>query len=290
MLDVSGPVERTGKARGTDLLDGTVTLPLILARERDAELAAVDLRVARAVPEQAEELCERIAATGALAEASERALALVAEAKAALPASLPGRPRGAAGAGGRRGGRALLAERARLSRARRRRLEVRRDDQVGVEGADEELDLVLHVRLGQLLRSLSSALVARSSCSSSSSTTACSKTPSRRASHSGQRSTIRQWRGPSSDQSSGYDELAGAVEADVQRIGGDDRRRGSAGGMLVAIDDVDLLAAGQLHAMAGVVFGRVMSRIHRPPRAPPLDAPVAGGLRSAVALDLPTAR
>jgi geranylgeranyl pyrophosphate synthase len=43
VLDVSGPVERTGKSRGTDLLDGTVTLPLILARERDADLAAVDL-------------------------------------------------------------------------------------------------------------------------------------------------------------------------------------------------------------------------------------------------------
>ena len=43
VLDVSGPVERTGKARGTDLLDGTVTLPLILARERDPELAALDL-------------------------------------------------------------------------------------------------------------------------------------------------------------------------------------------------------------------------------------------------------
>ena len=35
----SGPAERTGKHRGTDLLDGTVTLPFILARERDAELA-----------------------------------------------------------------------------------------------------------------------------------------------------------------------------------------------------------------------------------------------------------
>ena len=35
VLDVTGPPERTGKARGTDLLDGTVTLPLILARERD---------------------------------------------------------------------------------------------------------------------------------------------------------------------------------------------------------------------------------------------------------------
>ena len=44
VLDVAGPPERTGKARGTDLLDGTVTLPLILARERDPALAELDLR------------------------------------------------------------------------------------------------------------------------------------------------------------------------------------------------------------------------------------------------------
>jgi geranylgeranyl pyrophosphate synthase len=88
VLDVSGPVERTGKARGTDLLDGTVTLPFILAREREPELASFDL-AALSSPEQAEELCERIAATGALDEARERALAVVAEAKAALPAILP---------------------------------------------------------------------------------------------------------------------------------------------------------------------------------------------------------
>jgi geranylgeranyl pyrophosphate synthase len=91
VLDVSGPVERTGKARGTDLLDGTVTLPFILARERDPTLAAFDLGSLRGVdgPHQAEELCERIAATGALAEARERALAVVAEAKAQLPTILP---------------------------------------------------------------------------------------------------------------------------------------------------------------------------------------------------------
>jgi geranylgeranyl pyrophosphate synthase len=90
VLDVSGPVERTGKARGTDLLDGTVTLPLILARERDAALAAIDLRDLPAAGAQgAEELCDRIAATGALEAARERALAAVAEAKAALPANLP---------------------------------------------------------------------------------------------------------------------------------------------------------------------------------------------------------
>jgi geranylgeranyl pyrophosphate synthase len=88
VLDVSGPVERTGKSRGTDLLDGTVTLPFILARERDTELAAFELAELDG-PERAETLCERIAATGALDEAREQALALVAEAKAALPAILP---------------------------------------------------------------------------------------------------------------------------------------------------------------------------------------------------------
>jgi geranylgeranyl pyrophosphate synthase len=88
VLDVSGPVERTGKARGTDLLDGTVTLPFILARERDPKLAELDLCTLSG-PEEAERLCERIAATGALDEARERALALVATAKSALPHDLP---------------------------------------------------------------------------------------------------------------------------------------------------------------------------------------------------------
>jgi geranylgeranyl pyrophosphate synthase len=88
VLDVSGPVERTGKARGTDLLDGTVTLPFILACEREPALADLGL-ASLGGPEQAEELCERIAATGALDEARERALAVVAEAKGALPAILP---------------------------------------------------------------------------------------------------------------------------------------------------------------------------------------------------------
>jgi geranylgeranyl pyrophosphate synthase len=87
VLDVSGPVERTGKARGTDLLEGTVTLPLILARERDRELAGLELSMLSSPP-QAEALCERIAATGALDEARERALAVVAEAKAKLPGTL----------------------------------------------------------------------------------------------------------------------------------------------------------------------------------------------------------
>ncbi|MGB7685134.1 MAG: polyprenyl synthetase family protein, partial [Solirubrobacterales bacterium] len=43
VLDVTGPPERTGKARGTDLLDGTVTLPLIEAAAVDAGIRATDL-------------------------------------------------------------------------------------------------------------------------------------------------------------------------------------------------------------------------------------------------------
>jgi geranylgeranyl pyrophosphate synthase len=84
VLDVSGPAERTGKHRGTDLLDGTVTLPLILARERDPDVAGLDLRAVR-TPEQAEGVCDAIAATGALNAAREEALAMVADAKADLP-------------------------------------------------------------------------------------------------------------------------------------------------------------------------------------------------------------
>ena len=84
VLDVSGPSERTGKHRGTDLLDGTVTLPLIVARERDPELAAMELRELVTEPAQAAAVCDRIAKTGALGASRERALIHVAEAKAAL--------------------------------------------------------------------------------------------------------------------------------------------------------------------------------------------------------------
>src|ERR1700742_1371824 len=78
VLDVSGPAERTGKHRGTDLLDGTVTLPLILA-----QLPDLDLRAIR-TPEQAEAVCDAIAATGALEACRAEALAMVNEAKADL--------------------------------------------------------------------------------------------------------------------------------------------------------------------------------------------------------------
>jgi geranylgeranyl pyrophosphate synthase len=88
VLDVSGPAERTGKHRGTDLLDGTVTLPLILAG-LDVDLRAVT------TPEEAEGLCDRIAATGALEVSRARAHAMVEEAKALLPAELGSQQRDA---------------------------------------------------------------------------------------------------------------------------------------------------------------------------------------------------
>ena len=88
VLDVSGPTERTGKPRGADLLDGTVTLPLILARERDPGLRSLDLRAAVTSSEEAAAVCDRIAATGALELARDRALTHVGAAKRSL-AELP---------------------------------------------------------------------------------------------------------------------------------------------------------------------------------------------------------
>jgi geranylgeranyl pyrophosphate synthase len=91
VLDVSGPPERTGKPRGADLLDGTVTLPLIVARSRDRSLAALDVRTVRTA-EDAAQVCDRIAATGALDAVRARALSFVVDAKSAVP-ELPERQR-----------------------------------------------------------------------------------------------------------------------------------------------------------------------------------------------------
>jgi geranylgeranyl pyrophosphate synthase len=82
VLDVSGPPERTGKARGTDLLDGTVTLPLVEAVKSDRSIGEVILQDLDAAA--AELLCQRIEATGALQRVRTRALQMVADAKRAL--------------------------------------------------------------------------------------------------------------------------------------------------------------------------------------------------------------
>lgn len=83
VIDIAGPSSITGKSRGVDLLDGTVTLPLILAREREPALGDLDLRQIT-TSEQAAALCDRIEATGALAEARARAHLLIDEANARL--------------------------------------------------------------------------------------------------------------------------------------------------------------------------------------------------------------
>jgi geranylgeranyl pyrophosphate synthase len=82
VLDVTGPPERTGKARGTDLLDGTVTLPLIEAAAIDPGIRSIDLQGLDA--ESASALCGRIAATGALETVRARALEMVAAGKRSL--------------------------------------------------------------------------------------------------------------------------------------------------------------------------------------------------------------
>jgi geranylgeranyl pyrophosphate synthase len=88
VLDVAGPADQTGKWRGTDLLEGTTTLPLLLAAEADPELAALELRSVGS-RERAEWVCERIAATGAPDQARKRASELAAAAKAELDGRVP---------------------------------------------------------------------------------------------------------------------------------------------------------------------------------------------------------
>jgi geranylgeranyl pyrophosphate synthase len=83
VLDIVGSTGTTGKQRGSDLLDGAVTLPLILASRADPELAALDLRSISS-REEAERVCDRIAATDALAETRQRAGELVSSAKSGL--------------------------------------------------------------------------------------------------------------------------------------------------------------------------------------------------------------
>jgi geranylgeranyl pyrophosphate synthase len=82
VLEVSGPPERTGKARGTDLLDGTVTLPLIEAVAADPGIRDVDLHGLDTA--SAAQLCDRIVATGALEKVRGRALGMVAAGKRQL--------------------------------------------------------------------------------------------------------------------------------------------------------------------------------------------------------------
>lgn len=82
ILDLAGAPAATGKRRGTDLCDGTVTLPVILAMRIEPELRPL---VADACQGPGlERLCDRLAAHPGLGEARQRALAFVAAARAAI--------------------------------------------------------------------------------------------------------------------------------------------------------------------------------------------------------------
>lgn len=93
ILDVAGAPAATGKRRGADLRDGTVTLPVILALREEPGLAD-DIRRAR-TDAQIDALCHRLATHPGTAAARAAALAHVARARDALDGPLDGADRAA---------------------------------------------------------------------------------------------------------------------------------------------------------------------------------------------------
>jgi geranylgeranyl pyrophosphate synthase len=82
VLDCAGSMESTGKPIGTDLLDGTASLPLIYAARADAAVARAI--AARPAPDEVLGLLARVAECGALAEARAVAHDCARRAEAAL--------------------------------------------------------------------------------------------------------------------------------------------------------------------------------------------------------------
>jgi geranylgeranyl pyrophosphate synthase len=83
ILDCSGVTIETGKIAGTDLREGTPTLPLLLAAQRDEAV-----RDALAGRRQLEGALLRVASTGAIEESREVALAYARSARACLNGEL----------------------------------------------------------------------------------------------------------------------------------------------------------------------------------------------------------
>lgn len=88
ILDIAGTPSKTGKQRGTDLIGGTITLPVIYALQMEPELGPLIAEAGGAA--NVDDLCERLAGHPAIAAARDRALAFVAEARDALDAPLDG--------------------------------------------------------------------------------------------------------------------------------------------------------------------------------------------------------
>ena len=82
ILDLAGAPEATGKRRGTDLCDGTVTLPVILALQLEPGLRPHVAEAAQGP--YLEALCDRLAVHPGLRLARQRALAFVAAARASI--------------------------------------------------------------------------------------------------------------------------------------------------------------------------------------------------------------
>ena len=95
VLDYTSGVDQTGKARGQDLRDGKLTLPLILACNHDASLRRRLVQLLSAGPpvnlEAATELVSRVGASSAVEQAAAVAEAHAAAAIAQL-AALPASP------------------------------------------------------------------------------------------------------------------------------------------------------------------------------------------------------
>jgi geranylgeranyl pyrophosphate synthase len=93
ILDLTGSPAATGKRRGTDLREGTVTLPVILALRHEPGLAPEIRALGNGGGLDA--LCDRLAAHRGVAEARQRALAYVATAREAVDGPLDGVAAGA---------------------------------------------------------------------------------------------------------------------------------------------------------------------------------------------------
>jgi geranylgeranyl pyrophosphate synthase len=87
VLDFAGERAQTGKSVGTDLLDGTVTLPLILARGVDPELDKLLRSSAGDRADIVPDVCRRLRETGGLDAAGLEAKACADLAAAALSGS-----------------------------------------------------------------------------------------------------------------------------------------------------------------------------------------------------------
>lgn len=88
ILDFTGDDDATGKHRGADLRDGTVTLPMILAF-RDEPALAADVAAARSDADMAA-LCDRLAVHSGTQAARRRALDFIQDARETLDGPLEG--------------------------------------------------------------------------------------------------------------------------------------------------------------------------------------------------------